>query len=541
VRFHHLALIIVAALLVAISAAIVMVKSRWAGNMPQPTPSVPTPDKAPANPFDVQLRDLAAGSDFQQPPSDPVVEKFCSTCHVLPPADVEPRGAWASKIQEMYGYAEGQRPWPKTAIPSIEAAIDYWTVRAPVALTLPTDATGTPPSPIPFQRRTVELPGVPSPPAVSCVRFVHLQDDAPAQLLVSDMRNGVVVLWTPSQPPETARILARIPHPSRTCVVDLDGDGIRDILVANLGVFWPLDTDQGSVVWLRGRGNEQFEPVVLLDKVGRVNEVSAADFDGDGDLDLVVAVFGNYTTGMIVYLENFTEDYDHPDFEPISLDGHTGTSDIPVVDLNGDGRPDLVALQSQEHERILAFLNARRGRFNPLPIYNAPHTRWGSTGIKLADLDADGDVDILYNNGDQVQLPPVLRPYHGVSWLENTGGLQFQHHQLAHLPGAHTSHPVDLDGDGDLDVVSSVFIPAFLPGEPDAAQLDTIVWLSQTAPRQFQRFGVEKGYPRHPCLDVGAVDGDGDLDLVVGNFVVWEQAETSPTPSLFVLENQSRR
>lgn len=531
--------IVGAAAAAAAGMAAIVASSRPDAALPSGIPAAASGIQA--SPFHVPLRDSASDLDFLQPPGDPVVEKFCSTCHVLPAADVEPRDMWPSKIKEMYSYAESERPWPRTEIPTLEAATDYWTARAPETLVLPPDTTGSPPSPVPFQRRDVELPGIPGPPAISCVHFVRLSDDAPVQLLVSEMRHGMVLLWTPSRPKEPVEILGRLKHPSRTQVVDLDGDGVLDILVANLGVFWPLDTDQGSVVWLRGRGGEQFETIVLADHLSRVNEVQAADFDGDGDLDIVAAVFGNFTTGMILYLENFTEDYAHPDFEPISLDGHTGTSDVPIVDINQDGRPDFIALQSQEHERVVAFLNVRRGRFNAVQIFAAPHMRWGSTGIKLADLDADGDVDILYNNGDQVQVPPVLRPYHGVSWLENTGGLTFQYHQLTHLPGAHTSQPVDLDGDGDLDIVSSVFIPAYEPSWPSARTLETMVWLQQTSPGQFQRYLLETGYARHPCLDTGDLDGDGDPDIVVGNFVLVEQPGDSATPSLMVLENLTRR
>ncbi len=219
--------------------------------------------------------------------AEPMIEKFCSTCHVLPPPDVEPRSLWPAKIAEMYSYAESGRPWPMTQIPTVEAATAYWTARAPATLSLPPEVSGSPPSPLAFERQFVELAEIPSPPAVSNVAFVRLADDAPIQLLISDMRHGSLVLWTPSRPDEPAKVIGRVRHPSRTQVVDLDGDGIRDVLVADLGVFWNEDTDQGSVVWLRGRGGEEFQKIVLLDGISRVNEVQASDFDGDGDLDLV--------------------------------------------------------------------------------------------------------------------------------------------------------------------------------------------------------------------------------------------------------------
>jgi hypothetical protein len=466
------------------------------------------------------------------------VEKFCSTCHVLPPPDCEPRDLWPEKIQEMYEYAGSGRAWPETEMPPIRDPIEYFTSRAPARLDLPADVSGSPPSPLRFRSVPIRLPGIPVPPTISCVRFVQLEDDGPVQLLISEMRQGLVLLWTPSHPEEQPQIIARVPHPSRTQVVDLDGDGIRDILVANLGVFWNVDTDQGSVVLLRGLGGGRFETIVLFDSLSRVNDMQPADFDGDGDLDLVVAVFGNFTTGMILYLENWTEDYAQPDFEAISLDGHTGTSDVPGVDLNADGRPDFVALQAQEHEQIVAFLNARRGRFHRHVLYAAPHPRWGSTGIKLVDLDTDGDLDILCNNGDSVQVPPVLRPYHGVGWLENQGELAFSYHRLTHLPGAHTSQPADLDGDGDLDIVSSVFIPAFDAARPDASQLETVVWLSQTGRAQFERYVLETGKAVHPCLDLGDWDADGDTDIVLGNFILFPQEGQTWTANLTVLENQ---
>ena len=150
--------------------------------------------------------------------------------------------------------------------------------------------------------------------------------------------------------------------------------------------------------------------------MGRVADVQAADFRGTGRLDLVVGVFGFQNAGEILLLENHTTDWSKPVFTPRVLDERHGTIHVPVADLNHDGRPDFVALISQEHETIVAFLNEGDGHFREETDLHrsAPRLRQLHGGIQLVDLDGDGALDVLYTNGDVLDPPPLLKPYHGV-------------------------------------------------------------------------------------------------------------------------------
>jgi hypothetical protein len=178
-------------------------------------------------------------------------------------------------------------------------------------------------------------------------------------------------------------------------------------------------------------------------------------------------------------------------FSPQVLDARHGTTHVPVADLNGDGKPDFVALISQEHETVVAFLNEGGGRFRRETIYTAPHPSFGSHGIQLADLDGDGDLDVLLANGDSLDPPYLLKPYHGLTWLENRGVYPFTPHRLADSYGAISPVAADFDGNGLMDIVFVNFLPAEFFPQRASLGLESVVLLEQVAPGKFVRHALE--------------------------------------------------
>jgi len=306
-------------------------------------------------------------------------------------------------------------------------------------------------------------------------------------------------------------------------MVDLDQDGRQDLLIADLGDFLPADHEKGSVVWLRQTAPGTFEKIVLAEKLPRVADARAADFDGDGDLDLLVAAFGWHTVGGTFLFENETTDWSVPKFTGFPVDARAGPIHVPPVDLNGDGRLDFVVLLSQQFERVVVYLNQRRGGFRPVEIFKAPTPVWGHSGLQMADLDGDGDLDVLLSNGDTLD-DATVKPYHGIRWLENKGDLEFERHDLAAMAGVHRAQAADLDGDGDQDIAACSFLP---DPEGKLGDLASIGWLEQIEPGVFVRHTLETGKMSHVTLDLGDYDGDGDVDMLVGNMIGFTFAKTS--------------
>jgi hypothetical protein len=450
------------------------------------------------------------------------VHALCGACHAYPPPDSFPRSAWRKEVKQGYDFLRDSTL--DLSYPSLESVVRYYESRAPLELLLPRSENAPGELPFRFDRRGVRPAGGGTFPAISNVNLVHLFDRKRLDVLSCDMRSGQVSVLRPYEANPTWRVLAKLPVPAHAEVVDLDGDGNLDVIVACLGCFYPSDSRAGSVVWLRGSADGTFTAIPLLEGVGRVADVQVADFNGDGKLDLVVAVFGWRKCGEILYLENRTQDWSKPVFVPHVVDQRHGAIHVPVCDLNGDGKPDFVALISQEHETVEAFLNEGGGRFRKETIYAAPHPAFGSSGIQLVDLNGDGRLDVLYTNGDSLDSHH-LRPDHSVQWLENRGTFPFVPHALTTMPGVMRAVAADLDGDGLLDIVAVSWLPRDRFPERAKLGLDSVILLRQTAPGRFARYWLEKGSCDHATCAVGDLMGDGRLHLVTGNHYL-----TNPPP-----------
>jgi len=451
--------------------------------------------------------------------TDEEVRTRCTPCHKLPPPDILPRSAWRDEMVRMMLIQEGV-PEPAGATSFLPLSPDwlrlwrYYDGKAPEKLPEPEPWPEVSRQPVPFEKRIVPGAAAPGAIAISNVRLVDVDGDKRLDVVASEMRTGPVLLGLAGEG-HALKPIARLSHPAHIEPVDLDKDGRGDFLVADLGSFQPADHSNGAVYWLRGRADGSFVTIPLATKLARTSDARAADFDGDGDLDVIVGSFGWRTTGNVTLLENRTTSWKTPVFVPTVLDPRTGAIHVPIVDLNKDGKPDFLVLLAQQHESVIAFVNTGKGlQFTPQVIYEAPHPNWGSSGIDLVDLDKDGDMDVLLTHGDTFD-DFVVKPYHGIIWLENTGTFPFVEHRLATLPGAQRAQAADLDADGDLDIVAAAFVSG---GSAD--RVASLVWLEQTAPGRFQRHTLEAGSPAHASLDLGDVDGDGKPDIVVGWFAL---------------------
>ncbi|MBM4321907.1 MAG: VCBS repeat-containing protein, partial [Deltaproteobacteria bacterium] len=339
------------------------------------------------------------------------------------------------------------------------------------------------------------------PPRIGSLTLLDLDGDSRTDVLGCDMLANRVVWLRQAEPGRFVEqpLGEPIRAPARLGPADLDGDGDLDLAVASMGMLFPNNDRIGAVIALEQEGSQQFRQRVLLADVARVTDVRAGDLDGDGDLDLVAGHFG-YDDGEIRWLEN----QGGWRFRSTVLLGISGTIHAIPHDMEGDGDLDIVALVSQEWEEVYLFENDGRGRFRTRLIYGSTNDDFGSSGLDVVDLDRDGDPDLLFTNGDAFDyIPPRPKPWHGVQWLENKGEYRFDYRRIGDLPGATVARALDLDGDGDLDVLA---VSAYNFWEQPAAQ--SMVWFEQRQ-RGFVRHDLARSPTHLIALEVGDVDGDG--------------------------------
>ena len=225
-------------------------------------------------------------------------------------------------------------------------------------------------------------------------------------------------------------------HALDAALADVDNDGDLDVLLALEGApnRLYLNDGQGVLTWKKG---------AFMDAAHDMEHVRVADFDGDGILDCIFVAEDDQNHEY--YLGNGDGTFtDVSDRLPAKSEGNG----LDVGDVDGDGLPDIVVGNSGAAPKDFLWINdpARPGYFIDRTATHLPGINDQTQSIKLADLDGDGDLDMVVGN----EVPPNRL-------LLNDGKGKFtEHSDRLDLPvPLHTREVLafDADSDGDLDVV----------------------------------------------------------------------------------------
>lgn len=459
-----------------------------------------------------QLAATSNRRDARQIEAD--VDNFCGACHPTPRPEEFPRDEWRAEVQQGFDFYLESSLF-NVRVPAMTDVVAYYEARAAEKLPTPEASPDLEMGSLSFDQ--MHSPNDGGSPAIAHLRWPAAPRAGRQALIACDMRSGVINAWNLDRSGLVSEPLAKLRNPSHAEAIDLGDQDRRGWIVADLGSFPPADHDRGMVVMLvESDDGTGVSSRIVHEGMGRASDVQAGDLDGDLDLDLVVAEFGWRRSGRLFWLENKGSLPSETSYEPHLIDERHGALFAPIVDLNGDGLLDVVAAFGQEHESVDVFYNLGSGKFRQEQLFRADRATFGMSGIEIVDLDADQDNDIVFINGDMFD-DYHLRPYHGIHWLENRGQ-QWEHHDLYRLPGVTRTKSVDIDADGDLDIVACALIPRQVMEQHAGLRLASLVCLEQTSTGEFTPRILEVGKCDHAALEAGDFDEDGDIDLAVGNY-----------------------
>lgn len=350
-------------------------------------------------------------------------------------------------------------------------------------------------------------------PLVTNVQIVDLDRDGLVDVLYCEGRRNTV-RWIRQSPRGTFTeqiIGENVPGPAHVQAADLNGTGRLDVLVACMGQIMPSNDRIGSVIVLENLDNRRFHPHVLLENAARVTDVRAADLSGhtDGHLDLVVGQFG-YAQGETRWMKNLG----NWRFESQIVNTQSGCVHTPVADFDGDGRTDFAALISQEWEEVHWFKNTGNGQLRDTVLWGSTNEDYGSSGLDVADVNRDGKPDLIYTNGDGFDYAVLTpRPWHGIQWLENRGDGFFKFHRVGDMAGAFSPCAADLNGDGTVDLLAV----SCLADWADPKVVSMMAWLND-GHENFTPVVLARQPIQLVTAAVGDLDGDGIPEIVTGGF-----------------------
>jgi hypothetical protein len=317
-------------------------------------------------------------------------------------------------------------------------------------------------------------------------------------------------------------------------VVNIQRDSVGMKSLA-MGVLYPSDEKKGSLI------EQNFttkKSEIIIDSLQRPVYAEYVDLNSDHLEDIIICEFGNVTGQLAWYENKGNNKYSKHILRPFP-----GAIRTQVFDANKDGRPDIMALMAQGDEGIFIFYNKGNGVFEEKQVLRFSPS-FGSNYFELADFNGDGFEDILATDGDNGDYPPIMKPYHGIRIYLNDGQNNFKERKFLPMNGASKAMAKDFDGDGDLDIASISYFPDY-SNTPE----ESFIYWENKGNFSFQPFSFKGAFAgRWLTMDAGDMDGDGDLDIILGaaKFPIgavpgWLMKKwNASSPSILVLKNKRK-
>jgi Secretion system C-terminal sorting domain/FG-GAP-like repeat len=279
---------------------------------------------------------------------------------------------------------------------------------------------------------------------------------------------------------------------------DIDGDMDMDVVSASAidaKVAWYENTD--------GQGNFGAQQIITTDADG-AKSVYVTDIDGDGDMDVLSASF---VDNKIAWYENI-DGLGNFGSQQIVTTNADRASSVYAVDLDGDGDKDVVSASSGDNK--IAWYENLDGLGNFGAQQTITSIAVEARSVYATDIDGDGDMDVLSASGTDSK----------VAWYENLDGLgSFGSQQVISTKGNFplSVYAEDIDGDGDMDVLSASTIDSKL------AWYENTDGQGNFGPQQVistNADGVQWVY-------ASDIDDDGDVDVLSASFtddkIAWHE------------------
>ena len=299
-------------------------------------------------------------------------------------------------------------------------------------------------------------------------------------------------------------------------MADLDKDGYLDVISVH-----ELDTQYGvpeGYVRIAWGSKNPFEwtstTLASGSEAPSAEDVDVADADGDGWLDIVVAC----ELAHLIYFKNPTKGHREVRWErtiPESTLNRGSFIRVFFSDLDGDGKVEVITANKGGENASGSNSPLNNVSFYKLPKEPLNGNQWEEvvlTKVKIpinsqpVDLDEDGDMDIVVGSRGETRI----------LWMENLGNLNFEEHEInlsknlpssSWLTGFNMDYQ-DLNQDGRLDIVSTVW-PYYLIVLYQPLDLNT-TW-------DLEVIGSIK--PDHlVSVSLADIDSDGDFDAFVGSY-----------------------